>query len=30
MQAITIRDRDAGIGGLTLDELPYPHAAAVS
>jgi NADPH:quinone reductase-like Zn-dependent oxidoreductase len=27
MQAITVRDRDAGIGGLTLTELPYPHAA---
>jgi NADPH:quinone reductase-like Zn-dependent oxidoreductase len=27
MQAITVRDRDAGIGGLTLTDLPYPHAA---
>ncbi|MGN2638889.1 NADP-dependent oxidoreductase [Nocardia takedensis] len=27
MQAITVRDREAGIGGLTLTDLPYPHAA---
>lgn len=27
MQAITVRERDAGIGGLTLTDLPYPHAA---
>ncbi|WP_445165358.1 NADP-dependent oxidoreductase [Mycolicibacterium sp. Dal123E01] len=27
MMAITVRDRDAGIAGLTLTELPYPHAA---
>ncbi|MEU6818640.1 NADP-dependent oxidoreductase [Streptomyces sp. NPDC046860] len=27
MQAITVQDRDAGIGGLTLSELPHPHAA---
>jgi NADPH:quinone reductase-like Zn-dependent oxidoreductase len=27
MEAITLRDRDAGIGGLTLTDLPYPHAA---
>jgi NADPH:quinone reductase-like Zn-dependent oxidoreductase len=27
MQAITVRDRDAGVGGLTLTDLPYPHAA---
>ncbi|HEX3649200.1 MAG TPA: NADP-dependent oxidoreductase, partial [Pseudonocardiaceae bacterium] len=27
MHAITVRDRDAGIGGLTLTDLPYPHAA---
>lgn len=27
MQAITVRDREAGTGGLTLTELPYPHAA---
>ncbi|MFF7521776.1 NADP-dependent oxidoreductase [Streptomyces pseudovenezuelae] len=27
MQAITVRDREAGITGLTLDELPHPHAA---
>ena len=27
MQAITVRDRDAGVGGLSLTELPYPQAA---
>lgn len=26
MQAITVRDRDAGVGGLSLEDLPYPHA----
>jgi NADPH:quinone reductase-like Zn-dependent oxidoreductase len=27
MRAITVQDRDAGLGGLSLTELPYPHAA---
>jgi NADPH:quinone reductase-like Zn-dependent oxidoreductase len=27
MQAITARDRDAGVAGLSLADLPYPHAA---
>jgi NADPH:quinone reductase-like Zn-dependent oxidoreductase len=27
MQAITAPDRDAGVSGLTLTDLPYPHAA---
>ena len=27
MQAITVRDRDAGVGGLTLTDMPYPQAA---
>jgi len=27
MQAIAIRDRDAGLAGLSLEYLPYPHAA---
>jgi NADPH:quinone reductase-like Zn-dependent oxidoreductase len=27
MLAITVRDRAAGINGLSLTELPYPHAA---
>jgi hypothetical protein len=27
MQAITVRDRDAGIGGLSLTDMPYPQAA---
>src|SRR6201988_2274545 len=27
MQAITVRHRDAGPAGLTLTDLPYPHAA---
>jgi NADPH:quinone reductase-like Zn-dependent oxidoreductase len=26
MRAITVRDRDAGVGGLTLTDMPYPHA----
>jgi NADPH:quinone reductase-like Zn-dependent oxidoreductase len=26
MQAITVRDRDAGVGGLTLTDMPYPQA----
>jgi NADPH:quinone reductase-like Zn-dependent oxidoreductase len=26
MHAITVRDRDAGIGGLSLTDMPYPHA----
>lgn len=26
MQAITVRDRDAGIAGLSQTDLPYPHA----
>ncbi len=26
MKAIVVRDRDAGIGGLSLTEVPYPHA----
>jgi NADPH:quinone reductase-like Zn-dependent oxidoreductase len=26
MRAITISDRDAGISGLTLTDMPYPHA----
>jgi NADPH:quinone reductase-like Zn-dependent oxidoreductase len=26
MKAITVRDREAGTGGLTLTDLPYPHA----
>jgi hypothetical protein len=26
MHAITVRDRNAGIDGLSLMELPYPHA----
>ncbi len=26
MQAITVRDRDAGIGGLALTDISYPHA----
>jgi NADPH:quinone reductase-like Zn-dependent oxidoreductase len=24
---MTVRDRDAGVGGLTLTDMPYPHAA---
>jgi NADPH:quinone reductase-like Zn-dependent oxidoreductase len=27
MQAITVRDRAAGVGGLSLTEVPYPQAA---
>ncbi|MGW7276499.1 NADP-dependent oxidoreductase [Streptomyces sp. NPDC054864] len=27
MRAITVQDRDAGVSGLTLIELPHPHAA---
>jgi NADPH:quinone reductase-like Zn-dependent oxidoreductase len=27
MQAITVRDRHAGVAGLSLEDLPYPHAA---
>lgn len=27
MRAITVRDRGAGVGGLSLTDLPYPHAA---
>ncbi len=27
MQAITVRDPDAGVAGVTLADLPYPHAA---
>jgi NADPH:quinone reductase-like Zn-dependent oxidoreductase len=27
MRAITVRDRDAGVGGLTLTDMPYPNAA---
>ena len=27
VQAITVRDRAAGIGGLSLTEVAYPHAA---
>ncbi|WP_335937312.1 NADP-dependent oxidoreductase [Streptomyces sp. PTD5-9] len=27
MRAITVRDRDAGLAGLSLTDMPYPHAA---
>lgn len=27
MQAITVQDRDAGVGGLALSEVPHPRAA---
>jgi NADPH:quinone reductase-like Zn-dependent oxidoreductase len=27
MDAVVVRDRDAGLAGLALAELPYPHAA---
>jgi NADPH:quinone reductase-like Zn-dependent oxidoreductase len=27
MRAVTVRDRAAGVGGLTLTDMPYPHAA---
>lgn len=30
MQAITAPDRDTGVSGLTLTDLPYPHAARIS
>ncbi|WP_036960063.1 NADP-dependent oxidoreductase [Promicromonospora kroppenstedtii] len=26
MKAVTVRDREAGLAGMTLEELPYPHA----
>ncbi len=26
MKAITVRNRDAGLGGLSMTEIPYPHA----
>jgi NADPH:quinone reductase-like Zn-dependent oxidoreductase len=26
MKAITVRDRTAGVGGLELTDMPYPHA----
>ena len=26
MKAITVRDRDAGVGGLSVTDMPYPHA----
>lgn len=26
MQAITVRDRDAGLAGMSLTDVPYPHA----
>ena len=26
MQAITVKDRAAGAGGLSLTDMPYPHA----
>ena len=26
-KAITVRDSGAGVGGLTLTDVPYPHAA---
>ena len=26
MQAITVRDRAAGVRGLSLTDIPYPHA----
>lgn len=29
MQAITVRDRDAGVGGVSLTDMPYPRAAAL-
>src|SRR5262249_11613750 len=28
MQAITVQDRDAGAGGLSLTDMPYPQVAA--
>jgi len=27
MKAITVRDCGAGVGGLSLTDMPYPHAA---
>lgn len=27
MRAVTVSDRDAGVRGMTLTDLPYPHAA---
>ncbi|MFF2641813.1 NADP-dependent oxidoreductase [Streptomyces niveus] len=27
MRAITVQDRDAGVGGLALTDVPHPHAA---
>jgi hypothetical protein len=27
MRAITVNDRAAGAGGLSLTDMPYPHAA---
>ena len=27
MKAITVSDRDAGVAGLSLTDLPYPRAA---
>jgi hypothetical protein len=27
MQAITVRDRDAALGGLSLTDMPYPQAS---
>ncbi len=27
MQAVVVRDRDAGVRGLALTDMPYPHAA---
>src|ERR1700685_1738567 len=27
MKTITVRDRGAGVGGLSLTNMPYPHAA---
>ena len=27
MEAISVRERDAGVGGLSLTDIPYPNAA---
>ena len=27
MKAITVRDRGAGVGGMSLTDVPYPNAA---
>ena len=27
MKAITVRNRDAGLDGLSLTDIPYPHAS---